>query len=655
MTTAPPPTAIIPEGNTWCLFICGATEPEDLWMFVDFMGSSKVFLNTGGIRGTYFNCWPIEEHLKKHSRVTWGYQGANDSSDPVIIFNRGDTAWWKDIPKQKRKDLPKAILKELKQLGQKAKFPDKVNIFIFSHGSEDGWLQIGSEKLQMSDLSKTVARSFEVGVQVNVIVAACYSGMLLDMIKIEDNSKRVVQVSARAAEKSWSFARQSTSGNYRGSPFVTAYMKSFMLGYEEAQTQDPSRTLQEHFNHVNCAGISHGIDDEGVVRYGDPQSHVDQFQNPLDAVLNIFTRRYVVHTMQGGTNQKKVGQTFYTPPQPGPQSSSRTAAASASVVPERKPTWTRAVQHEFDLLRTTATMCPNSDKGFFSQMKYLENSGNDQRTLDLFQELLLGLRWRFQLQERYMLIVNELLRDGLLDEDAILQPINFSEQNELVDAVVRVLRAFDNGAVCGILAAFYEELSGKLGHGNFNMPVRWLAILILRSKPTLNLPQIVRRFAETECFGKLHEEWVKGGKAATLRDMPNVCVANNWQETLPYEVGFFLPHVKTEEELKKWAEQTETRYVHIMKMFEQMMGEGSWGSADEFLDLLNNYKKYSLTEYLGPRWQQYLERDDDEELSSPATVASSSVFSASTAPSSATTVSRPTMEFAAPTSKKRNE
>ena len=134
--------------------------------------------------------------------------------------------------------------------------------------------------------------------------------------------------------------------------------------------------------------------------------------------------------------------------------------------------WQRAVKHEFDMLKTTFKLCPDSDKALFQQFEYLKDTGTNQRTLELFQKLLLGLRWRFQLQERYVVTFNELLRDGLLREDAIMQPINSGEINDDVEWVETLLTAFDNGAVCGINAASYKELTGKLGYGNFHMPLR---------------------------------------------------------------------------------------------------------------------------------------------------------------------------------------
>ncbi|KAF3043368.1 hypothetical protein E8E12_001059 [Didymella heteroderae] len=269
--------------------------------------------------------------------------------------------------------LPKFILKELAKLGKKAKLPDKVNVFVFCHGCHEGSLQIGSQALQMSELNETISNEFEFGVQVNVIVAACCSGILMDMIKDEDKTRRTVQVSAKAAQKSWSFARQSNSGNYRGSPFVSAYINSLML---------------EHFNHVNTAGIS---------KLGDlveeAQSYHDDFRNPLDALLNVFSHKYIVHTFKGGDPKNKVSRRFYTPPQPSPQPPPHTAVASASVVSEKRSAWTKAVQHEVDLLRTSFKDCPNSDKDFFQQITLLGETESNGEALELFKELLLGLRW----------------------------------------------------------------------------------------------------------------------------------------------------------------------------------------------------------------------------------------------------------------------
>ena len=87
------------------------------------------------------------------------------------------------------------------------------------------------------------------------------------------------------------------------------------------------------------------------------------------------------------------------------------------------------------------------------------------------------------------------------------------------------------------------------------------------------------RFIETECFGEVHEKFVGDKEAQAIRDMPNICVATDPQQVRPYELGFFLPHGTSGDSLKEWAEQTEIRYKWVKEAFEQMMGEGTWGST----------------------------------------------------------------------------
>lgn len=74
-----------------------------------------------------------------------------------------------------------------------------------------------------------------------------------------------------------------------------------------------------------------------------------------------------------------------------------------------------------------------------------------------------------------------------------------------VESVVQLLEGFDMGAVCRLYSNNYDALAGRLGLGRFEMPLRWLAILILRSNPEAQLRCIISRFVDKRCFGALCE------------------------------------------------------------------------------------------------------------------------------------------------------
>lgn len=105
---------------------------------------------------------------------------------------------------------------------------------------------------EMSTMS--LPKDFAVGVQVNVIAAACFSGLLLDKIKNTNQRRRAVQTSASGAAKSWAYRDHSASAQWRGSPFIAAFASSFQSGLRAAQAKEPDVTVSDHFRYVNSLG-----------------------------------------------------------------------------------------------------------------------------------------------------------------------------------------------------------------------------------------------------------------------------------------------------------------------------------------------------------------------------------------------------------------
>ncbi|KAF9695923.1 hypothetical protein EKO04_006029 [Ascochyta lentis] len=594
-------TGDVSEAQAYCIFVCGATAPKDLRIFADFMATSKIFIKTGGINGIYINTWPVDEYMKENTSVTWGHEGPNVGT-PLVVYNRGETAWWQQVPPLAQKNVPEMVLKELENISQTARIHDTVTIFFFGHSSERAWLEIGNgHELSRTALDEVVARDFTNGVQINIVVAACSSGKILEMIRNPIERRRTVQVSAAAIEKTCSNAAVSTSIHWRRPPVIAAYASSLISGLKTAQKTNPKSTLEQHIHYVNYQEAS---TDDSDLSYLQNRKTGDT-HGVLDAVLNLFLHSYVTHSLRGG---EKVEYEYFTPSNPGPELKPQEHSAAAELAFACSGGHLAdKIESEVQRIRrrpgeTVEEACSNNDKAFFTYRYQLKKSKDPRELLDLFKDLLSGLRWRLRLQEQFMFVLDEFLRDELISESALARPMDIARENPAVDDMVQLLEVFDTGAICGALAGRYDELCDKFGHGHFEMPIRWLAMLILRSHPETELAHILARFHTTNLFGKFNNEFLAYVEPFCIQDMPTANEAQNAYDAGAYELGFLLPHGTSD--LKMWAAETELRYQHIRDIYEDLHGEGTWGDASKFFELLELYKTHSLEDIMGPRWRR---------------------------------------------------
>ncbi|KAF3053268.1 hypothetical protein E8E11_007624 [Didymella keratinophila] len=632
---APPPSVSIPEGMTHGLFICAGLEiTRDVWMFADFQATSKIFMATGGMTGTYLNLYDYKTYLnnlpkEKPQRIAWGYQGFQnavnvaknsegastintvDNSEPIITFTPDDHVFFEQIPPEDFPGAADRIIKEMKVIAMKARHPNKVNIFIFGHGgtAKGGFLQLGGpgdkgSRLYYDDINKVIREDFDAGVQVNVIAAACFSGLLLDKIEAVDQRRRTVQTSASSLAKSWSYREPSTSGQWRGPPFINAFAASFDKGLRAAQATEPARTVAEHFRFVDTLGC-----------HSDPSS------------LNIRTR-----------NGDERPEIVFTPPKPGPQYNPKGEAAAAAADPNANDNYMRGIEYELRRLRDPKTASSQNDYGFFTCINYLKTLRDSGELLKQWGTFLKGMRWRLRVQEYFFVVFHSLLRDEMIDEEALKTPMHIDEDNLDMDHLMDLLSCFEVGLVCSSSNAF-EGLNGVLGHDDFAMPLRWLSILILRSHPETELASIVQYLYNSRKLGKLREDVLKDVEHVSVKRIPDLCKASSKKDRKPCELAFWLP---TTPDLKLWAEETLMRYEHYQDMYNDMYGEGTWGGADTLKKMLRLYESTTLEDILGPRLRQHEKYMDNLSPLSPlASISSSSgaatVFSAGTTASTAIT------------------
>lgn len=633
---AAPPAGPIPEGKTFGLFVCaGKHIKKDVWMFADFQATAKTFMATGGMTGTYINLYDYEtflEDLPKDKdvpqRIAWGYQGAN-TGEPLIEFRASDPTFWQQIPKRDHASAPDLVVNEIKRIAKEAKFPDKVNLFFFCEG--DGFLSLGGYQLSYKRLNEIIAEDFNFGVQVNIIVAACYSSLLVDKIKTTNMERRTVQTSANAMQKSWSYRTKGPSGQWRGSPFIVAFASSLQQGLEDARAGRPNRTVKEHFDCVNSLG---GLDNPAKLDVGLPQAWQGNGpEGAMDAVLNVLLRSYHVRTRTGG----EIPEVAFTPSKPRPQLAPQDRAAASASYPDANDKYIRGIQHELDRLQDPENPSHDNDKGFFTCIHYLRMLKNSEELVKQWGLFLGAMRWRFRVQEFFFLVFHDLLRDEMIDEKALQTPMDIEKHNPDVDSVVELLSCFEIGAVCSWRADTFGELVNELGHGHFEMPLRWLAILILRSHPETELSAISKYLLNSRNLGKLREDFLKECDPITVQRISNVCKAETKDQQKAYELAFILP---THGKLKLWAEETLLRYEHYQGMFDDLYGKNAWGGGKKFKELLEMYKTTDLSDILGPRVRQhqtYLDNLSPLPPISGSSTAAPTVFSEGTTASSAPT------------------
>ncbi|XPS99243.1 hypothetical protein M3J09_008422 [Ascochyta lentis] len=586
------------DGQTFCLFVCGGYAIDtDAWMFADFMAISKVFIATGGLKSTCINTFPYQSFIKQKMQspasggIGWNYKGPNNGT-PLLEFRRDEEPWWLQIPEEDLPNTSERVLEEIRRIAKTAQVPDKVNIFFFCHSSDGNYLSIGGHKLTHAVVNKVIAEEFSHNVQVNLVLASCDSRLLEEKISNLNTTRRTVQTSASSLEK-LHLSQIETTGQFRGSPFVAAYASSLVQGLEMAKTKMPGMTLQEHFDKVKTMGVSSNTDRSKTI-YGRPRSwQGDGSEGVLNAVLNVLFRSYYVDSRLAGT--RKTRQIF-TPSKPGPQlplQNSATASASSDV-------YIKSIKDELRRLRSPDDGSQN-DKGFFTSIHLMGVIESPKRLAEEYGRFLSGMRWRLRVQEYFFVVFHDLLRDELIDETALLKPMDIEEPNGDVSNIVEILSCYEIGALCSHRAGAFGELTHHLGHGNFEMPIRWLAILIIRSHPETELSHILAYLNTTNKLGKLRLDFLKDCKPFEARQVPDANEAATDCGNKPYELGFILP---TGIDLKDWAQGVRIRYEHYRGLYKTLYGEGAWGDCREFLKLLEVYAENDVEQIMGPRWRQ---------------------------------------------------
>lgn len=233
------------EKQSFNLVVCGATDYKDGFIFSDFMGYCMA-LKEHGVGGDFFSCFPISDHfiwLRNENSpaidvVKFGKFGTNGSK-ALYTYSRhaflNRQYWWTQVGAHELLEKVQSWIVEKQTLAEDG---DIVNIILEGHGCKGGGeLIIGKNWIHPSVLSNLL-RNFKVGVQVNAVSGACYSGRFVDIIKTSGQTQRYVAAASPGESKAYATTR-SISNRVRNSRFSQAFVQSL------AKVNLPGRTRRQ--------------------------------------------------------------------------------------------------------------------------------------------------------------------------------------------------------------------------------------------------------------------------------------------------------------------------------------------------------------------------------------------------------------------------
>src|SRR4051794_38933926 len=130
-----------PRNTTSHLVVCGAVEPEDIWLFGDFLGFTSVLSEQSRpINGTFINCFDLEKYfvttdlkdVKFGRREKIGDNNEWDNRDEIVVYTRFEfeqrTTWWEQLNQKERRNVISRVREWIRTHTQEAKPGDIVSI-----------------------------------------------------------------------------------------------------------------------------------------------------------------------------------------------------------------------------------------------------------------------------------------------------------------------------------------------------------------------------------------------------------------------------------------------------------------------------------------------------------------------------------------------
>ncbi|KAL1793609.1 hypothetical protein ACET3X_008591 [Alternaria dauci] len=583
-----------PTNTTEFFLICGGSNPEeDVWQFADFFAIHRELIGNFGFTGTAWNMFPYEEYFEKFSKgkhkdeIWFGHKQPGYHVDPAFRFKKGDPTLWKDFDKDQVPNMDKKILQHINQ--RKLRSGDRFNFIFIGHSFEKGDFEVGNQRLPRKDLEEAFRR-ISYDVQVNIIVASCWSGKLVDQMRQIGRRHQYVQSSTTADLMSYAYARRVPSDPLRGSPFIASIVHS-MGGWVGDENKGP-KTLGEHIEHVRKHGVWYGKPEAIPQAYTNVDLHV--------AVVETFYSHYI-HLEPGHSKRRKFAMVV-NPGYPAPNSTFGPHFQSEGA-PEAARKAFEVIKKEIALVKHNSNPGHPRDNGFGTLMQVAASNERPMKERVLYiRKMMDALKWRFQMQERMITIWQKLVNYDILSPECIMRRIDLERtmSSDPVRILSGALELFEYAQDFGDAARLRTDRFPKeTMRGRFEEPLYWLATLLLRCE-TDNVPGVFGWLRSTRLLGGIAEDAeipVDDLEGIERQDQSAylLCPENSADADLTNcRIGFILPHG---ENIMIWARKTATRYADLRNAYLDLNGPDSWELDQDFIDELREMTEWIPSEY----------------------------------------------------------
>ncbi|KAK4696666.1 hypothetical protein P7C71_g1305, partial [Lecanoromycetidae sp. Uapishka_2] len=539
------------------LIVCGVTDVDHSWFFGNFLGFYRM-LHRPGVDEDFKSSYPIREYFDENQSVKFGRKGSADWT-PMEVYTKDDwknnQPFWTQYSHQRWDDLVPDVLTYLRQAALTMIKDDIINVILLGHGSARG-TSLGNEYLSSDQLAAAFDR-FKSGVQVNLVVQSCQSGIFTDKIQAANQQERYVHVSASAYQSSWADLR-SPSGNYRNSVFSGAFLRN--LGYAVDQSAT-ARTLEGHIAFVAREGKDNPNDPTAKAT---PQNYTKlNITTPfLDVLFTQFVDR-------GFVTAPHIARRVLSPPN---------LAAVSSVAPlpglrrDAVESTVEALNQEFDICTHGGSESQDAGlrNGFSSNLyKFSHNMVNLQSYTTMLGRTLKTMKWRFRIQEHFWFAVEGLADNALVnleDKQLCTRNMRWESLPMWMENLVDMLGSFSFAKECGLQASERHA-------GFFQPPLIWLAHIIGYASP--NIAAVMSYLVTTKVLGDFNREhfdtcgklgadqWVKLWDAAPAIKYP--------------QIGFWLPQDFNDSNTIR--REFPQRYNTLVIFYENYFGKDTWGDS----------------------------------------------------------------------------
>jgi hypothetical protein len=535
------------------LVVCGVENARDVWLFGDFLGFTSALRELPyPINGTFINCFDLGNYFvtSGYSDVKFGRReeigsGEWDSGDELTVYTRFDfehrTRWWEQLNREECRTVISRVLEWIKTRTERARPGDIVSIILIGHGNPQGIL-LGGRTFTPADLASACA-SFALDVQVNIVIKACYSGAFAKAFKVSNQRNIYIHISARDCEKSYS-ARRSISGRLRNSIFGAAFIRTFglMRDPDEIWTLEKQRAFVK--GKLNEPAVP-------LQRRSSPQVASDSPKTRL--MMDIMYRDYIDITFCSAPGRAR---RVLTPENEALPLLHQPVARLGNITAAEFEAAGGVVSHEMGLINTDY---PEYGDFGITEPWFGKEHATPQSRAHTISSTVRALAYRFKIQEHFLVIVENLIRVGLLSIEALYKPMDLARDTPSVRTVLRALQCFPLGQEC---MDYSPDIPGK----EFEAPARWLATVIVRS--CADWTQILNWFNTIRILGTPDSNHIKELLNENLQFTVNPKESESEEVKSP-QFGFWLPHgVSISDFCRTWT----SRYLLVVGTYERLTG-----------------------------------------------------------------------------------